>query len=202
LTRPEAWCRGASISLICWARRLRRKRRESEMEQLIQQILNGQTKVKCVVVGCDYPQGVATIEGLEFREYYEPLERYKAYQFSAIYSCKDGEDITAQVQAQIRKVLAGRETKEQKAKEQEGAIAFERCWECGRVKIVGKMASGHVQRMEKQEWSKAQEAFQAAWKTQFAKEARIISSVGTNWIQKFQELGYKVVIVGETYCGC
>lgn len=84
----------------------------------------------------------------------------------------------------------------------EGAIAFNRCWECGCAKIVGKIVNGIVARMEKSEWEKAQTAFESAWASQFEEKTEILSSVGTKWQETYEKMGFKSVIVSQNYDGC
>ena len=97
----------------------------------------------------------------------------------------------------------------QKAKEEaqtqmEGAVAFARCWECGTCKIIGEIRNGHVVRIPKPEWKRVQQAFRKAWAAQFeGAENEPLSSVGTGWVEKFEELsGRKAVITETYYCGC
>lgn len=83
----------------------------------------------------------------------------------------------------------------------EGAIAFNRCWECGVARIVGKIVNGKAQEMPYDEYVVVKAAFAKAWKAQFTDDA-IRSSVGLDWQKLFAEEGYRAVIVSKNYCGC
>ncbi len=173
------------------------------VEDLTQKILNGEIKVTVKIVGCDFEHGVANIQGMDFNEYYSVLDKYGAYDPSEIYNAKEGEDVTELVKTKIQKALAQREEAAKQVAEMEGAIAFNRCWECGRVKIVGKIHNGHVDKMPKEEWVKAQRALEQAWKAMFTPAPTApLSSAGTNWTEQFAKLGFKATIVNTVYDGC
>jgi len=109
------------------------------------------------------------------------------------------------VDEQKKERLKKEQLKKEQLEEIEGAIAFNRCWECGVSRIVGKIRNGHVTRMPKIEWAKAQKKFEEAWQKQFENEkapAELVSSAGTNWREYFEKSGYKSIVVSEDYDGC
>jgi len=180
---------------------------EQEIENWINDLLKGKKQVIAQVVGCDFPHGVADVKGEEFDDYFEPLEKYHAYEFDEIYGAQDGEDITQLVIAKIKRIKSQKEATEKRNMEMEGAIAFNRCWECGRVKIVGKMTrEGYAVRMPRDEWIQAQKALEQAWEKMLKRieeeNAGPLSSVGASWMKDFESLGFKAVIISEDYDGC
>lgn len=104
--------------------------------------------------------------------------------------------------------IAEKEKKKQKAEREkqeiEGAIAFNRCWECGRCRITGKIENGSVKRMAHDEWKRADEAFKRSWGRMFKAidKEKVLSSAGTDWREHFKNEGYKSAIISEEYCGC
>lgn len=106
--------------------------------------------------------------------------------------------------AAMTKAAEKAEVKKKALAGEAGTIALNRCWECGSVKIIGRLnASGGVERISKEEWAKADEALRTAWKKMFESPQKgLLSSAGSGWVQHFGALGFKAKIVAEEYCGC